>query len=171
MLSTLFGSSLYCLSHKSKSVSNCSYISLLFYPPCLALLYIVFITNQNQSVTVPVLACCVIHQLALTEQDAMLSQSSKYVTESVTFILKGSQSCVNYGAENVRNTALIVVMSSNIGHCLWLCLALRQVIQSGAHVRSRHFEKQSKSVIAFPNERILLAGGKIIGYGNNITCT
>ena len=96
---------------------------------CLSLLYSVFLTNQNQSIALPVLACCVIHQLALTEQDAMLSQSSKYVTEFVTFILKGSQSCVNYRVENVRNTALIVVMRSNIGHCLWLCLALRQVIQ------------------------------------------
>ena len=138
---------------------------------CLALLYNVFLANQNQSIALPLLACCVIHQLALTEQDAVLSQSSKYVTEFVTFILKGSQSCVNYRAENVRNTALIVVMRSNMGRCLWLCLALRQVIQPGAHVRSRHFEKQSKSVIAFPNEKILLAGGKIMGYGNNITCT
>jgi hypothetical protein len=50
-------------------------------------------------------------------------------------------------------------------------LSLRQVIQLCAHVRGLHFEKQLKSVIALPNEAILLAGGRIIGYGNNITCT
>jgi hypothetical protein len=79
-----------------------------------ATLYNVFLTNQNQSIDVPVLAYSVTHQLALTEQDARLSQSSNYVTEFVTFVLKGSQSCLNYRAENVRNTALILVIRSNI---------------------------------------------------------